>query len=347
MALSSHGDGPVKVKRGGLVYDIQIVGHVCVDLAPSLPGEANVTPGALTEVGPIQITIGGAVGNGATAAKALGRRAAVAAAVGIDELGRLLQASLEGDMPRSVFLEETSAATSYSVVVAPPGGDRSFWHHTGANDEFDGTCPLLPSPMVHFGYPTLCPGMTAEAGRPTVELFRRAHAQGSATSLDLAYCADNSTLRRYDWDAFFRSVLPQTDVFCPSWDDVTSARSLPAGFEASAVTSAADEFLGMGAGVVLITLGEQGSYLATGDDDAVRGLANALGVAVGSWSEIREWIPAAPVERFVSSNGAGDTFKTAFLLSAQGAASPVAAAKEAARIVARKISGRPLLENGS
>lgn len=331
----------------GLVYDIQIVGHVCVDLTPSLTGEANITQGVLSEVGPMQITIGGAVGNGATAAKALGRRAALAAAVGTDELGRLLQASLERDMPRSVLLEQTTAATSYSVVVAPPGGDRSFWHHTGANDEFDGSCPLLPSPMVHFGYPTLCPRMTAEAGRPTVELFHRAHAQRSATSLDLAYCADNSPLRTYDWEAFFRTVLPHTDVFCPSWDDVTSARSLPVGFEASAVASAAEEFLGMGAGVVLITLGEQGSYLATSDADALHVLADALDVAVDSWSNVREWIPAAPVERFSSSNGAGDTFKAAFLLAAQGSASPVAAARDAARIVARKIGGLPLLGDGS
>lgn len=328
-------------------YDIQIVGHVCVDLTPQLAGEANTTPGVLTEVGPMQITIGGAVGNSARAVKALGRRAAVAAAVGADELGRLLQAALEVDMPGSVFLKQTSAATSYSVVLAPPGGDRSFWHHTGANDEFDGSCPLLPSPIVHFGYPTLCPGMTAEAGRPTTELFRRAHAQGSATSLDLAYCANNSPLRGYDWDGFFRNVLPHTDVFCPSWDDVTSARSLPAAFEASAVSSAAEEFLRMGAGVVLITLGEKGSYLATGEGGALRRVVDALGVSPDSWSGVREWIPAAPVERFVSSNGAGDTFKAAFLLAAQGAATPVAAARQAAFVVSRKIGALPLLEAGS
>lgn len=328
------------------MYDIQIVGHVCVDLTPLLPAEPNVAPGVLTEVGPMQITIGGAVGNSARTVKALGRRAVLAAAVGADELGRLLQNSLEAEMPGAVFLEQTSAATSFSVVLAPPGGDRSFWHHTGANDDFDGSCPLLPSPMLHFGYPTLCPGMTAEAGRPTVELFSRAHAQGSATSLDLAYCADNSVLRGYDWDAFFHNVLPHTDVFCPSWDDVTSARSLSVGVDATAVSLAAEEFLAMGAGVVLLTMGDQGSYLATGDQDALSGLAEALGVCADAWSGVREWIPAAPVDRFVSSNGAGDTFKAAFLLAAQGAATPGAAAREAAGVVARHISALPLLEGG-
>ncbi len=329
------------------MYDIQIVGHVCVDLTPRLPGEASISPGVLTEVGPMDITIGGAVGNSARAVKALGRRAAVAAAVGADELGRLLQAALEADMPGAVFLEQTSEATSYSVVLAPPGGDRSFWHHTGANVEFDGSCVLVPSPVVHFGYPTLCPGMTTQSGRPTVELFRRAHAQGSATSLDLAYCAKNSALRRYDWDAFFRTVLPHTDVFCPSWDDVTSARSQPAGFETSAVSSVAEEFLGMGASVVLITLGEEGSYLATGNADALQRVASALGVSADAWADVRERIPSATVERFVSSNGAGDTFKAAFLLAAQGAASPGAAARRAALVVARMISALPLLEGES
>lgn len=324
------------------MIDIQLVGHACVDLEPALPGEPDTTPGILSEVGPLRITIGGAVANCARAAKALGKRPALSAAIGRDELGGLLRASLERDYPDAVLLMETEAATSYSVVVAPPGKDRNFWHHTGANDEFDGTCALVPAPVVHFGYPTLCPGMTVDGGRPTVDLFTRARAQGSATSLDLAYCAENSPLRSYDWNGYFEAVLPVTDVFCPSWDDVTSAWGQPANQSREAVAVAAEEFLEMGAGLVCVTLGEEGSYIATGTEDALAHAASALGVSAAGWAGVREWIPAAPVRRFVSSNGAGDTFKAAFLLAAQGAASPVDAAREAATVVARRIAGDPL-----
>lgn len=328
------------------MFDIQIVGHVCVDLTPEIPGRPDTTPGVLTEVGPMSIGIGGAVGNGARVAQGMGHSAAVAATVGRDELGALCRASLEADQPGSVVLGESSTnATSYSIVVQTADTDRSFWHHTGANDDFDGTCELAVVPIVHFGYPTLVPAMTLAGGRPTVDLFRRARRQGTATSLDLAYCAENSPLRRYDWEEYFRNVLPVTDVFCPSWDDLTSARNQCAELVPGRVEEAADEFLRLGAGVVLITAGESGSYLATGTRERLGHLADAVGGDAGRWAGAAEWIPAAPVEHFVSSNGAGDTYKVAFLLSALTAHDAISAARRAATVVARHIGGLPLRED--
>ncbi len=326
------------------VLEIHLVGHVCVDLTPTMGGPLDTTPGVLTEVGPMVIQVGGAVGNGARVAHELGRMVAVAATVGQDELGDLCRSVLSATYSGAVSLTETTInATSYSVVVQPPGADRSFWHHTGANDDFNGTCELVEAPIVHFGYPTLVPGMTTDAGRPTVELFRRAHDQGSVTSLDLAYCAQNSPLRRYDWDGYFTNVLPVTDVFCPSWDDITSARSQPPVLDHAGVEQAAAEFLGKGAAIVLITAGEDGSYLATSSAQRMEHLARTTRIDAAQNTDVSEWISAAPIERFVTSNGAGDTFKVAFLLSLLDTNNPRVAAREAALVVSRHISGLPLV----
>ena len=304
--------------------DIALAGHVCVDLAPCVDGEFVTTPGVLTQVGPMRISIGGAVGNGARAAHALGATAAVLATVGDDDLGRLCAGALERFAPGQVALHRTAtAATSYSVVLQHRD-DRSFWHHTGANDEFDGTGELPAAGIVHFGYPTLVPGMTAAGGQPTVALFRRARAAGATTSLDTSYCAANSALRSYPWDEYFAQVLPEVDVFCPSWDDLTSAYNEPDAFDQERVEQAAVRYLTFGAGLVLITAGGHGAYLASPGGGT--------------------WIPPEPVTRIVSTNGAGDTFKVAFLLAAR-TAPPVAAARRAATVAARYIAGLPLIPN--
>ena len=59
---------------------------------------------------------------------------------GDDELGALLVALLRArgrETGQIRLLAERS--TSYSLVFEPGGQDRSFWHHVGANAEFDGS----------------------------------------------------------------------------------------------------------------------------------------------------------------------------------------------------------------
>lgn len=324
--------------------ELQLVGHVCVDIAPGIDAPVSLEPGVLSEIGAPRISVGGAVGNGARAAHGLGRRFAVACRIGADQLGELCAAVLDEHVAGDLVLTRSdTAATSYSVVVQPPDRDRSIWHHTGANDEFDGTCDLVGAPIVHFGYPTLCPAMTADGGAPTVALFERAHADGSATSLDLSYCAENSPLRGYDWDGYFQAVLPHSDVFCPSWDDVVSARGGSEEPTVEAVEAEAQRFLDLGAAVVLLTLGEKGSYLATGPAERTRRIAAAAGADAEAWAEHRAWIDPAPLRRFVSSNGAGDTFKVAFLAAVIDGLGPVEAARFAADVVGRAIQGDPLV----
>lgn len=323
--------------------ELHLVGHVCLDIAPGMTGPVTMEPGALSQVGAPGITVGGAVGNGARAVAGLGRSAVLTGMVGDDAFGSVCRETLEALLPGGVRLgTSASSATSYSVVIQPPASDRSFWHHTGANDDFDGTIDLVGAPILHFGYPTLVPTMTRDGGTPTVDLFSRVTAQGSATSLDLSYCAENSPLRHYDWGGYFRAVLPLTDVFCPSWDDLVSAGCGGSGRRPHAVVAAAERFLGEGAGIVLLSLGEDGAYLATAGEDRLERFCTAVGGDADSWAGIRQWIPAAPVDRFVTANGAGDVFNVAFLLGALDGLGGIDAATRAAEVASRAIGGRPL-----
>lgn len=326
---------------------IQVAGHVCVDLKPRLTSAGVANPGELVDTGTLQITIGGVVGNCGRAFADLGVDVALSGSVGDDELGAICRRLL-GERHGSIDLAVAEAhATSYSVVVEPPGVERSFWHHTGANDAFVGDCAVVAEKLLHYGYPSLTPAMCVDDGRPIRALFGRAHAAGVATSLDLAFLASGSPVRDLDWAGLFRAVVPATDVFCPSWDDVASCLGLPLEVGDDAVVAWAEEALGWGATVVLITLGSKGSYLRVAGADRLARLA-AAGIDAHAWADRAIWSRPEPTGDIVTTNGAGDTFKAAFLARLVEGASPQQCLDFAGQVVARYLAGRPLREtNGS
>lgn len=330
------------------MVSIHVVGHVCVDLTPELHSDHLGVPGELLEVGPLEVRTGGTLSNCARAVRALETEVFLSGMVGNDDLGLICRNRLESEHPGHVELRmHPTASTSYSVVVRQPGQDRSFWHHTGANDEFRGECTIQPTSLLHFGYPTLCPGMCEDDGGPIVDLFQRAHTRSGATSLDLAYLADNSPLKAIDWDALFAAVLPHADVFCPSWDDIASCLpSVDPAFDEARIEEQAAAFLAQGAGLVLITVGKHGAYLATGSAERLGALASLTGIDVDAWANRSIWDPAIPVEKTtdqpLDTNGAGDTFKAAFLVALTRRASAEQAIRFASTVVARKLVRRPL-----
>lgn len=327
---------------------IQVAGHVCVDLTPKLHSESFGVPGELTEVGPIEVRMGGALSNCARVVKALNTDVFLSGMVGDDEFGGISRDKLEQEHPGHVDLTvHPTAATSYSIVINPPGLDRSFLHHTGANDEFRGLISIHPNTILHFGYPTLCPGMCENDGAPIVDLFTRAGDAGCATSLDLAYLATNSPLQRLDWSALFANALPHSDVFCPSWDDIASCLpEVDAAFDPVRVEAQARAFLDMGAAIVLITVGRHGAHLATAGAQRLARLASLTGIDAEQWAHQSLWHGAVPVENTVSepldTNGAGDTFKAAFLVALTKRAPASRALAYASHVVARKLVRRPM-----
>ena len=183
----------------GAGWDVQVAGHLCVDLVPGLLDAAPVTPGSLTEVGPLDLRLGGCVANTGSDLAALGLRTLLVASLGDDVLAGTVSAlvdAIPGADARAEIVP--GATTSYSIVVQPPGTDRAFWHHVGANASFDGRqVDVAAAPLLHVGYLPLLPRLTARAGAGLVRLFQEARSAAVTTSIDM--CVVQPGRSTVDW----------------------------------------------------------------------------------------------------------------------------------------------------
>jgi sugar/nucleoside kinase (ribokinase family) len=104
-------------------------------------GEKRIIPGAIVEVGPLAVLPGGCVANTGRDLYSLGAPVQLVADIGDDVLGwSVVNILSESGLDCRGIRRVPDAATSYSLVFEPPGKDRAFWHHVGANASFDGAC---------------------------------------------------------------------------------------------------------------------------------------------------------------------------------------------------------------
>ena len=176
-------------------YDIMIAGHLCLDIIPRFPqtGSKNIAdilrPGKLVNVESAKISTGGPVSNTGINMKTLGSKVCFCACVGDDVLGQLTVDILKASGNADGIHPVKGAASSYTVVVAPPGIDRIFLHNPGTNNYF-GAENLDPDLIrqcrhFHFGYPPLMSRMFADEGRELEKIFRIAKEAGATTSCDM------------------------------------------------------------------------------------------------------------------------------------------------------------------
>ncbi len=315
---------------------VAVVGHVCVDIRPQLSGPPTLEPGTLRQVGPVTITMGGAVANTGRVLAVLGTPVVGWAAVGSDDLGAIIRSHL-GRIPGFTFQAQTVAVgSSYTIVLEPPELDRAFWNYPGSNAELDlDRVSLDGIDLLHFGYPSLMPGICADRGAGLIELFGRARRAGIATSLDLAWIDPQSEAGDVDWAAFLERILPVTDILCPSYDDLACVFDLPGRFDAGAAASVMERLLGWGAGIVTVTAGADGMLLAVGESGRLSRLASC-GLRPDDWSGARLRVPARTLSRRATTTGAGDA-ATAGLLSGLRSGLPPRAALEFAAEVAAAV----------
>jgi sugar/nucleoside kinase (ribokinase family) len=295
-------------------WDVQVAGHLCVDLVPGLLEAAHVTPGGLTEVGPLGLRLGGCVANTGSDLAALGLRTLLVTSLGDDVLAATVAAlvdAIPGADARAEIVP--GATTSYSIVVQPPDTDRAFWHHVGANASFDGRhVDVAAAPLLHVGYLPLLPRLTARAGAGLVRLFQEARSAAVTTSIDM--CVVQPGRRTVGWADLLTRVLPLCDVISPSLDDMRSVLAHP-GLE---VAEAAEWLLERGAAVAAVTDGPRGLVVRTAEASRFAGAEGRRSVLLGalpaSWHDRRVELPAAPVP-VVETTGAGDA-ATAALLAA-------------------------------
>lgn len=237
-----------------------MAGHVCLDIIPAFDRPVALEPGRLVQVGPATISTGGAVSNTGLALQRLGICTCLMGKVGDDLFGCVIRDRLKADG----MIVAAGEASSYTVVINPPGVDRTFLHCTGTNDTFGAADipydKLKGARLFHFGYPTLMRRMYADGGVELETIFREVKARGLTTSLDVSYPDPHSAAGQADWRAILQRVLPQVDMYLPSLDETLFMLRLPA---ATPLGDIARQLLDYGVGIAGLKLGDEGLYLRT------------------------------------------------------------------------------------
>ncbi len=329
-------------------FEVVVSGHLCLDLIPQMGNVAPPSlalPGRLLEVGAMQMATGGPVSNAGLALHRLGVRVGLMSRVGDDWLGQATIDYLRQRDPAlcSLITVQAGEPSSYSVVLAPGGADRTFLHCTGTNSTFNAESVdydlLRGTKLFHLGYPPLLPGLLVNDGEGLSEIFRRVKALGVVTSMDMVVPDPNGT-GRSDWKTILQKTLPYVDIFLPSIDEILfmlrrddwrrwqgdTLHHISAAY----LDNLADELLAMGAVVVGFKLGEYGLYLRTAPAEAFARLA-VLGLRVEEWANVTLWQPAFMVE-VRGTTGAGDSAYAGFLTALLNQQSPTDALRWACAV---------------
>lgn len=315
---------------------VVVAGHICIDIIPTFENrpsrtDAVVAPGKLVHVGPAVMATGGAVSNTGLALHRLGIPTSLIGKIADDLFGGAILDVLRSRDPSLAdgMVITQDAPSSYTIVINPPGMDRSFIHCPGANDTFGpedvASEKLAGARLFHFGYPPLMRRMHIDGGHELTTMLRNVHQQGIATSLDLAHIEAGTEVGNIDWRGLLTMALREVDFFVPSLDEVfpilkpdqfREASERPGGSFMDAVNSAllhelSSELLDLGAAVVCLKMGDQGIYLRTTPHP--ERLASLKSITLSSeWLGREMLAPAYDVE-VVGTTGAGDCAIAGFI----------------------------------
>lgn len=318
-----------------IIGPIVVAGHVCLDLIPSLSHrggiESYLVPGKLIEIGVALTASGGAVSNTGLALHRLGLPVKLMGKVGNDLFGQAILdifAKYDRSLISDMIVDENDHS-SYSIVLSAPQSDRIFLHFTGANDTFSSTDihddALQNASLFHFGYPPLMNRMYLDQGQDMAALFSRAKGFDLITSLDMAMPDPSTEAGNVNWRVWLQNVLPYVDFFLPSYEEILYMldremyESLEKQFGADRLLQSANEqilsqlaheLLAMGAGVVVIKLGEYGLYAKT--------TAHAEKTTKNKRWKLEDWLDQEVIApcftaEVVGTTGAGDCTIAGFL----------------------------------
>lgn len=317
--------------------DVVVAGHICLDIIPKIsgqPGEQQnfLIPGHLINVDSAILSTGGAVSNTGIALHKLGAKVSLMGKIGQDHLGRIIMDVLQEIDPglaKGMIVTE-GEHSSYTVVISPPGVDRTFLHHTGTNDTFDhhdvNEALLNQARLFHFGYPPLMRKMYVNNGDSLMHLFRKVKERGITTSLDLAKPDPKSEAGQANWQHILSRTLPYVDIFLPSLEEILymldrekydQLESLHGTEFLHAVDGElldwlAEKLLKLGTAVVAIKLGEHGLYMRTSADWERLQAMSACAPQSQQWVD-RELLTSSYKVQVVGTTGAGDCTIAGFL----------------------------------
>jgi sugar/nucleoside kinase (ribokinase family) len=235
---------PEVVCAGILVAD-----HVCTPMQ-RLPNE-----GHLVAVDEMFLLTGGCAANVGVNVAKQDVSVSVVGKVGDDFWGRFVREDLEanGANTQEVGVSPTHQ-TSQTMILLCKGQDRRFVHTFGANRDVRASDvrpeALQGAKVLYLGGYLVMPGLVPEE---LAELFRYARSLGVRTVLDVVVPSG------VDSTGALEPVLPHTDVFMPNDDEaeILTGETKPVR-QARALQK-------MGAGTVIVTMGDAGLLFTDGD----------------------------------------------------------------------------------
>jgi len=335
---------------GNNQIDVVVAGHICLDIIPDLSKSQQrpqdlFVPGGLVHIGPATVALGGCVANTGLALHRLGARTRLVGKVGDDLLGKAILECLREhgpSLPESMVVA-AGEASSYTIVLSPPGVDRGFLHCSGANDTFVADdlrdSSFEGARILHFGYPPLMRSIAADEGRGLANRFQAAREAGLMVALDMAMPAAGSGTEPIDWQLWLANVLPHVDVFLPSYDELgallprlSESRTERAGVDLNRLQAFATELLRHGLPIVVVKLGDQGLYLRTSVGAAQ--LSDRAAWGEFDWNAWRDRELLAPCfeVNVVGTTGSGDCTIAGFLMALLKGASPEVAMRLATAV---------------
>lgn len=285
-------------------FDLLVIGEPLYELS-----EADAGGQAVYRAG-----FGGDVSNAAVAAARQGARAAIYTRLGDDTFGRrfLELWRTEGVDASTVELDGEAHTGVYTISYGPDGHEFSYLRKGSAaslmRPEDVPTPAVAASRVLHAS--AISQAISPSACDAVFAAVAAAQANGTAFSYD-------TNLRLKLWPlararAITLATVALADYCLPSLEDAVTLTGL------SGPDAIVDEFLRLGARVVVLKLGADGALVA-----------DATG---------RTRLPGHAVER-VDATGAGDCFDGAFLARVAAGDDPVTAARYANAAAALSVTG--------
>jgi sugar/nucleoside kinase (ribokinase family) len=158
----------------------------------------------------------------------------------------------------------------------------------------------------------------------------------------MAVVDPKSNAAEHDWHAILKNILPEVDLFSPSVDDLTSSFGLRGALSDDELQSWNARFIDYGVAVSVISAGRRGLFASTADRQRFSLGGAALVTLDEGWHSRVSEQRSIPVDKIVSTNGAGDA-ATAGLLYGMWMRQPIEDALRSAVIcAAEKVRGRRL-----
>jgi len=264
-----------------LPLDIMAIGNIVSDFVAAPVTRVPAWGELYSVTQPINLNIGGNAAIFCACASRLGLHAGLMGKIGDDEIGQVLLRKLkDASVDISCVNLSREKPTAATLVIANDSGERSFYHHIGANAEF-GLADVDFSSLFKAKALLLCSYfiMPNLAGEPAKTILKKAKENNMVTFFDVAW----DPIGNWDLD----EILNYVDVFIPNEDEITRIT------KKKYVADAIPELLDAGVRTVAVKLGSKGCYIKNYEGVEIQLKAHNV--------------------KALDTTGAGDTFNAGFV----------------------------------